>query len=99
MSPNTCNGGDSMERRHKEECAVVLDFLQHGYPFDPRPSHRKTPIVQVLGKEHFTLLELVPKEGIFLQPLAEVYIGEGKRDQIHHITGRLPLEKLTATGK
>ncbi|MFC1728527.1 DUF655 domain-containing protein [Nanoarchaeota archaeon] len=85
--------------RTKEEKAIVLDFLQHGYPFDNRPMHRKTPIVQVMGLEHFTLLELVPKKEVFLQPLEEVYIGEGKRDKIHHIMGKLPFEKLTGTAK
>jgi putative nucleotide binding protein len=87
------------KRQTKEEFAVVLDFLPHGYPFDPRPSHRKSAIVQAIGKNHFTLLELVPKKEVFLQPLAEVYIGEGKRDQIHHIVGKLPVDKLTATAK
>jgi len=88
------------EKRHsKEEQAIVLDFLPHGYPFDPRPSHRKSAIVQAIGKIHFTLLELVPKKEVFLQPLEEVYIGEGKRDQIHHIVGKLPVDKLTATAK
>lgn len=87
------------KRQTKEESAVVLDFLPNGYPFDPRPSHRKSAIVQAIGKTHFTLLELVPKKDVFLQPLAEVYIGEGKRDQIHHIVGKLPMDKLTATAK
>lgn len=86
-----------MERPAKEEYAVVLDFLQNGYPFDKRPSHKKTPIVQAIGKEHFTLLELVPKPGIFLQPYEEVYIGDDKRDKIHHISGKLGMERLTAT--
>ena len=81
----------------KEEQAIVLDYLQHGYPFDKRPSHQKTPIAQALGKTFFTLLELVPKKEIFLQPYEEVYIGEGKRDKIHHIKGRLPFDRLTAT--
>ena len=89
-----------MERRAKEETAIVLDFLPNGYPLDPRPSHRKTPIVQVMGKEHFVLLELVPKkEAAAMQPGEEVYIGEGKRDKIHHILGKLPMNKLTATAK
>jgi putative nucleotide binding protein len=44
------------------------------------------------------LLELVPKKDVKLQPNDEVYIGEGKRDQIHHIIGKLSLDKLTATG-
>ena len=86
------------QRREKEETAIVLDFLPNGYPFDPRPSHIKTPIVQAIGKKRFTLLELCPKKGVFLQPNAEVYIGEGKRDEIHHILGRLQYDKITNTG-
>jgi putative nucleotide binding protein len=59
----------------------------------------KTPIAQAIGKEYMTLLELVPKKGVFLQPYAEVYIGEGKREEIHHIVGKLPVDKLTATAR
>ena len=87
------------QRKVREENAVVLDFLPNGYPFDKRPSHKKTAVAQALGKDHFTLLELVPKKEIFVQPYEEVYIGEGKREKIHHILGKLPLDKLTATAK
>lgn len=83
----------------KEEYAVVLDFLPNGYPFDKRPIHKKTPIVQAVGKSRFTVLELIPKKDIFLQPHDEIYIGEGKRDQIHHISGKLALDKLTHTAR
>jgi len=83
----------------REEHAIILDFLPNGYPFDTRPMHQKTPIAQALGKEHFILLELVPKKGIFLQPYEEVYVGEGKRDKIHHVIGKIPIEKLTETAK
>ncbi len=83
----------------KEEYAIVLDFLPNGYPFDTRPTHKKTPIAQALGKEHFILLELVPKKGVSLQPTEEVYIGEGKREKIHHVVGRIPMSKLTETAK
>jgi putative nucleotide binding protein len=88
-----------IRNRAKEEYAIILDFLPHGYPFDTRPMHQKTPIAQALGRDHFTLLELVPKKGEFLQPQEEVYIGEGKRDKIHHIVGRIPFSKLTQTAK
>lgn len=81
----------------REEEAIVLDFLPHGYPFDTRPMHMKTPIAQALGKKYFILLELVPKKGIHLQPREDVYMGEGKRDKIHHILGKIPLSKLTQT--
>ena len=46
-----------------------------------------------------TLLEAVPKKNIPIQIYDEVYIGEGKRDKIHHINGRLDPKKLTATAK
>ncbi|MFH1649496.1 MAG: DUF655 domain-containing protein [Candidatus Woesearchaeota archaeon] len=81
----------------REETAVVLDFLPNGYPFDKRPLHQKTPIAQALGTKKFTLLELVPRKGVHLQPYAEVYIGEGKRDDIHHINGKITSDKLTGT--
>jgi len=83
----------------KEERARVLDFLPNGYPFDKRPMHKKTPVVQALGKDHFVLLELVPKKGVFLQPYEQIYVGEGKREKIHHIIGRIPADKLTETAK
>jgi putative nucleotide binding protein len=86
-------------QRPREERAIILDFLPNGYPFDSRPNHRKTPIIQAIGKEHFTLLELVPKKEIHLQLHADVYIGEGKREEIHHINGKLMISKLTATAR
>ncbi len=85
------------QQKTREEYAIVLDFLPNGYPFDTRPGYMKTPIVQAIGKNRFVLLELVPKKEFTLQPHEEVYIGEGKRDKIHHINGRLPPNKLTAT--
>ena len=89
---------EKMERT-KEENAIILDFLPNGYPFDERPMYMKTPVAQALGKEHFILLELVPKKGIRLNLYEEVYIGDGKRDKVHHIAGKIPLSKLTRTAK
>ncbi len=87
------------EHRTKEEYVVVLDFLPNGYSADNRPMFKKTPIVQAIGKKKFTLLELVPKKDIFLQPSEEVYIGDKERDKIHHIVGKLSLNRLTPTAK
>ena len=83
----------------REEKAIVLDFLPNGYSHDKRPIHLKTPIAQVLGTKKFILLELVPKKGVFLQPYEEVYIGDGEREKIHHINGKISLRKLTQTAK
>ena len=88
-----------IRRDVKEEKAIVLDFLPNGYPFDSRPMHKKTAIAQAIGKEHFILLELVPKKGTFLQPYEEVYMGDGKRDKIHHILSKLQVDKLTQTAR
>ena len=82
---------------YKEEFVVVLDFLPNGYPFDSRPSFRKGPIAQALSKVNFTLLEITPKQGVVLQADEEVYIGDGKRDKVHHVVGRINAEKLTQT--
>lgn len=83
----------------REEQAIILDFLQNGYSFDTRPLHLKTPIAQAIGTERFTLLELVPKKDIHLQPRAMVYIGDQKRDEIHHVNGKIGVDKLTATAQ
>src|SRR3989344_2438395 len=83
----------------KEEQAIILDFLPNGYPFDTRPMHKKTAIAQAIGKNFFVLLELVPKKDQFLTPHEEVYIGEGKRDKIHHILGKIKPDRLTETAK
>ncbi|MBI2666459.1 DUF655 domain-containing protein [Candidatus Woesearchaeota archaeon] len=82
----------------KEENAIILDYLEHGYPFESG-STLKTPIAQALGIAHLTILELVPKKGVQLQPHQEVYLGEGKRDEIHHTKGRIPLDRLTSTAR
>lgn len=83
----------------KEDYVVVLDFLPNGYPFDTRASFRKIPLAQALSKINFTLLEITPKQGVVLQPAEEVYIGEGKRDKVHHVVGRISAERLTQTAR
>ena len=87
------------DQKTREETAVVLDFLPNGYPFESRQGQVNMPIVQALGKNHLILLELVPKRDINVQPNEEVYIGEGKRDKIHHINGKLRAERLTPTAR
>ncbi len=88
-----------MNKTVREEKAIILDFLPNGYPSDTRPAHMKTAVAQAIGANHFILLELVPKKGVFLKFEQEVYMGEGKRDEIHHISGRINFLKLTQTAK
>jgi len=79
----------------KEEFAVILDYLPNGYPLE----RKMMPVAQAIGKGSLILLELVPRRGESLEPGEEVYIGEGKRDKIYYILGRLHREKLTESAK
>ncbi len=79
----------------KEEQAIILEYLPNGYPLEKK----MMPIAQALGINNFTLLELVPRRGITLEIGEEVYIGEGKRDKVYYILGKLKREKLTGTAK
>jgi putative nucleotide binding protein len=88
-----------IEDKKREDEAIVLDFLPNGYSDDTRPSHLKNPIAQAIGKTNLALLELIPRKDIFLQPYEEVYVGDGKRDKIHHVACKIPITKLTMTAK
>lgn len=82
-----------------EEYAIILDYLPLGYVKEGIPSYKRKPVVQAIGKEEFTLLELIPKENTSLDIHEEVYIGSGKRDQISRVNRRLRYDDLTATAK
>ncbi len=82
----------------KEEYAQVLDYLPYGYPMSSEGG-RMSSLAQGIGIKTFSLLELVPRRGVTLQPKEKVYIGPDKRDKIYFIKGRLPREKLTETAK
>ncbi|WP_423792354.1 DUF655 domain-containing protein [Methanocaldococcus indicus] len=74
-----------------EKYAWILDYLPYGY-------HGKgEPIAQGLGEEQFLLMELKPKDDVFLGE--RVYIGKGKRDKIDHVIKMIKYENLTSTAK
>ena len=79
----------------KEENAIVLDYLPNGYPLEKK----MMPIAQAIGEKNLILLELVPRRGETLENGEKVYIGEGKRDKVYYILGRLHREKLTESAK
>jgi len=79
----------------KEETCIILDFLASGYS-DRRHAE---PTAQAIGTNSFSLLELVPREGIELKQGDEVYVGEGKRDKIRFIRGTLEYGRLTNVAK
>ncbi|MHC1591977.1 MAG: DUF655 domain-containing protein, partial [Candidatus Helarchaeales archaeon] len=96
-----------MERDHGrkkyEEYVVVLDFLQRGRQDlnSRKPSYSSEPLVQAIGEEFFTLLELVPYKHAYINIRERIYIGkqENKRKKIAHIKKRIRYEDLTSTAK
>lgn len=79
----------------KEEHALILDYLPYGYPMDKK----MMPIAQAIGTKNFTLLQLIPRRGVKLEVGETVYIGEGKRDKIYYIQGKLLENRITETTK
>lgn len=79
----------------KEEYAIILDYLPNGYALEKR----MLPLAQAIGEKNLTLLEIVPRRGESFEIGERVYIGEGKRDKVSYIFGRLKREKITEAGK
>lgn len=81
--------------QQKEEHVIILEYLPNGYPLEGK----MMPIAQAIGENNLTLLELVPRRGVSIEIGERVYIGEGKRDKVYYILGRLHREKLTEPAK
>lgn len=79
----------------KDDWAIVLDFLPHGY-YGMRISQ---PVSQVLGEEYFSLLEVIIREDVYLKVGSRVYIGDGKRDEVKFIKRRIEFKDLTTAAK
>lgn len=82
-----------------EDRGIVLDFLPQGRSDDPRPIHLRESIAQILGDTFFTLLEVVPREGVAFAPHEFVFIGKEQRDKVDRIKHRIGYEELTAAAK
>jgi len=83
------------EKLKKDEWAITLDFLSHGlYGME-----RSQPVAQVIGDMFFSLLEVIVREGLALKLGEKVYIGDGKRDKVKYIRGRLEFKDLTIAAK
>ena len=75
-----------------EENAIVLDFMPTGKP----SAVRTEPMAQIIGKDFFTLLEVVPKTGISLNIGEDVYIGKDERPKVELVKGRISFKDLTS---
>lgn len=78
----------------KEEHAIILDVV-----FSGQNSFKSDEIAQAIGTTNFSLLELVPKQGVILKVGQKVYIGDGKRDEIQYIKRSLFFDKMSSGAK
>lgn len=88
-----------IQRRHVyEEYAYVLDYLPHGRTSE-RSRHLAVPTVQIIGEQHFTLLEAELKIGTAVVVPERIYIGRERREKVDRIISRISYEQLTANAK
>ena len=78
----------------KDEYILVLDFLEHGLSND-----RDDRVAQGIGKDNYTLLEVVMREGKRPKGGEELYIGEGDRDKVQFIKRRTEYDELTGNAQ
>ncbi len=88
-----------IHRRHVyEEHAFVLDYLLYGRGGE-KSRHLAVPTAQIMGEQHFTLLEAELKVGATVLVHERIYIGRDRREKVDRIIGRIGYEQLTANAK
>ncbi len=80
-----------------EDYVYIIDHLPEGRA--DLPHHRREPVAYGVGEERFTLLELIPKQGINLLVGDRVYIGKdtAQRDRVEKVKGRVNFEDLSSS--
>jgi putative nucleotide binding protein len=80
-----------------EEFAYVLDFIARGKSAVIKG--REGPVVQAIGEDRLTLLELLAMENKDFDIGEKVKIGKEGREKIVSVLGKLAYEELTPEGK
>lgn len=80
-----------------EEFAYVLDFLRRGKSVVIKG--REGPMVQAIGEERLTLLELLAMESRDFETGEKVKIGKEGREKIVSVLGKLTYEELSTEAK
>jgi putative nucleotide binding protein len=80
-----------------EEFAYVLDFLPRGKSVVIKG--REGPMVQAIGEERLTLLELLAMENQSFEVGEKAKIGKEGREKIISVLGKLTFEELTSESK
>jgi len=101
-SDRTWRTDDSYVHHHQpqrkyEEYAYILDFTQRGKSSTVRG--REGVIIQAIGEERLTLLELLGYENATFEVGERLYIGRDGREKIISVLGRLEYSSISQTAK
>jgi putative nucleotide binding protein len=91
------SSGLEQSSRKYEEYAYVLDFLQRGKSTTVRG--REGIIIQAIGEERLTLLELLGIQNMNFEVGERVYIGRDGRDKVTSVLGRLEYNDISQSAK
>ncbi len=80
-----------------EEFAYVLDFVPHGKSFIIR--EREGPLVQAVGEERLTLLEILVSSNADFLAGEKIAIGKENRTKIVSVLGKLNYDELSAEAR
>jgi putative nucleotide binding protein len=83
--------------RKYEEFAYVLDYTLRGKSSTVRG--REGLIIQGIGEEHLTLLELLGVQNMNFEVGERVYIGREGRDKVMSVLGRLEYDDISPSAK
>ena len=84
-------------QRRYEEYAYVLDFAQRAKSATVRG--REGMIIQAIGEERLTLLELLGSQNMSIDVAERVYIGREGRDKVLSVLGRLEYNSISQSAK
>jgi putative nucleotide binding protein len=84
-------------QRKYEEYAYVLDYTQRGKSNTVRG--REGLIIQGIGEEHLTLLELLGIQNMNFEVGERVYIGREGRNKVMSVLGRLEYIEISQSAK
>ena len=91
------SSGIQQYQRKYEEYAYVLDFTQRGKSITVRG--REGIIIQAIGEERLTLLELLGVQNMNFETGERVYIGREGRDKVMSVLGRLEYNHISQSAK
>jgi putative nucleotide binding protein len=89
--------GEQQFQRKYEEYAYVLDFTLRGKSNTVRG--REGIIIQAIGEERLTLLELLGVQNMSFEVGERVYIGREGRNKVMSVLGRLDYPNITQSAK